>query len=62
MPDGVQNLMSLPCRVTATGALVVTVGTAIASTGSDENGGVNALPRLKGKVNADNELEMRVGS
>lgn len=62
MPDGVQNLMSLPCRVTATGALVVTVGTAIASTGSDENGGVNTFPELQGKVNADHELEMRVGS
>jgi hypothetical protein len=61
MANGVGNLMALQGRVTATGALVVTVGTALPSSGVSADGGVNSLSKLQGKVNASNELEMRVG-
>jgi len=61
MADGVGNLMALQGRVTATGALVVVVGTALPASGSSALGGVNSLSKLQGKVNASNELEVRVG-
>lgn len=59
MADGVGNLMGLPIKTDASGAVVIAITTILTPTGTASTGAAGPLPSLPVKTTASNELVVR---